>query len=94
MLRQWLLLEPLLLQLPAPIPASAQLQAELSALQSSLESQGSQPTATNWLREAQLIHTTPPLLLAIGQQIEQLQQLLHSRKLVRQAIEQQEAQRH
>jgi hypothetical protein len=94
MLRQWLLLEPLLLQLPAPIPAAAQLQAELIALQSSLESQGSQPTATNWLREAQLIHTTAPLLLAIGQQIEQLQQLLHSRNLVRQAIEQQEAQRH
>jgi uncharacterized membrane protein YgaE (UPF0421/DUF939 family) len=101
LLRQWLLLEPLLLQLP-PRPASAPLlQAELRALEAALGSSSAIPpmpaaidpagTQNNWLQEAAQLQASPPLLLAIGQQITQLHQLLHSRGLVRQAIGRQEA---
>jgi hypothetical protein len=101
LLRQWLLLEPLLLQLP-PRPASAPLlQAELRALEAALDSSSAIPpmpaaidpagTQNHWLKEAAQLQASPPLLLAIGQQITQLHQLLHSRGLVRQAIGRQEA---
>jgi uncharacterized membrane protein YgaE (UPF0421/DUF939 family) len=101
LLRQWLLLEPLLLQLP-PRPASAPLlQAELRALEAALDSSSAIPpmpaaidpagTQNNWLQEAAQLQASAPLLLAIGQQITQLHQLLHSRGLVRQAIGRQEA---
>ncbi len=101
LLRQWLLLEPLLLQLP-PCPSGAPLlQAELRALEAALGSSSAIPpmpaaidpagTQNNWLQEAAQLQASPPLLLAIGQQITQLHQLLHSRGLVRQAIGRQEA---
>ena len=101
LLRQWLLLEPLLLQLP-PCPSGAPLlQAELRALEAALGSSSAIPpmpaaidpasTQSNWLQEAAQLQASPPLLLAIGQQITQLHQLLHSRGLVRQAIGRQEA---
>jgi hypothetical protein len=93
LLRQWLLLEPLLLQLPTPQADPGLVQAELHAMANSLHARGAQPLATanpDWLQETRLSQVSAPLLLAIGQQITQLQQLLRSRALVRRAIEQQQ----
>jgi hypothetical protein len=94
LLRQWLLLEPLLLQLPTPQADPGLVQAELHAMANSLLARGSQPSALapnpDWLQEARRGQVSAPLLLAIGQQITQLQQLLRSRALVRCAIDQQQ----
>ena len=100
LLRQWLLLEPLLLQLPTPQADPGLVQTELHAMASSLHVRGAQPsylanpeqpsTTPDWLQEARLSQVSAPLLLAIGQQITQLQQLLRSRALIRGAIDQQQ----
>ncbi|WP_438982918.1 hypothetical protein [Vulcanococcus sp.] len=92
LLRQWLLLEPLLLQLPAPLGSADLLQSNLQSLELALQRQSTSqaavplPSPTHWLAEAKRLNTAPPLLLAIGQQIEQLHRLLHSHQLVQQAI--------
>lgn len=95
LLRQWLLLEPLLLQLPAPVNTAPLLQESLQRLERSL--QGEDPSAPmrkvacleDWLVEARRLQASAPLLLAIAQQLLQLQQLLASRALVQRAIERQ-----
>lgn len=96
LLRQWLLLEPLLRQLPQQSAGAPLLQAQLQALEAALESGSGSSTAalstpaaassSAWLEEAAQLQAAAPLLLAIGQQISQLQQLLHSRSLALQAI--------
>jgi len=94
LLRQWLLLEPLLRQLPAPLPQQAsgppplllntladlmqRLQAEPT--HGPQQSNGSAPAL--WLEHATNVGASKPLLLAIGQQCQTLQQLLHSRALL------------
>ena len=96
LLRQWLLVEPLLLQLPHHPAGASLLQAQLGALEAALQN-GSRtsavpdPEATlnDWLQEAVRLQASPPLLLAVGQQVAQLRQLLHSRGLVQQAIRRQ-----
>jgi hypothetical protein len=45
------------------------------------------PAVNDWLQMARSNNASAPLILAIAQQLEQLQQLLRSRALVRQAIE-------
>lgn len=91
LLRQWLLLEPLLMELPAPVAGADLLCSSLQqlgqALQTNTAAAAPLPTAENWLAEAKTLHSPPPLLLAMGQQIEQLHQLLRSRALVQSAIE-------
>ncbi|MFZ9974083.1 MAG: hypothetical protein ACO3FK_07385, partial [Vulcanococcus sp.] len=92
LLRQWLLLEQLLLQLPSPLVDQGVLPAELVRLVSSLQAN---PAATpklepsspepDWLQQAQRLQASAPLLLAIGQQLSELQLLLRSRALVRPA---------
>jgi hypothetical protein len=99
LLRQWLLLEPLLLQLPVPLADPGLLQTELHSMANRLQAGGAEPAGPSnreqaqpepdWLQEARLLQASAPLLLAIGQQISQLQQLLQSRALVRRAVEQQ-----
>jgi uncharacterized membrane protein YgaE (UPF0421/DUF939 family) len=100
LLRQWLLLEPLLLQLPCRSAAAPVLQAQLLALETALHNSPRTDTASEvdpaatpnaWLQEAADLQASAPLLLAIGQQISQLQQLLHSRGLLREAIQRQGA---
>jgi hypothetical protein len=93
LLRQWMLLEPLLLQLAAPPHPGGLLQEKLQKLEHSLQNpvSGPQPLqligAEAWLSEARANQSSAPLLLAIAQQLNQLEQLLHSRALIRQAIE-------
>ena len=93
LLRQWLLLEPLLLELTPPLEASSLLRQRLNSLDLQLQPvaatsrQTEQPSPQAWLEEARSSNISPPMILAIAQQLEQLQQLLHSRGLVRQAIE-------
>ncbi len=93
LLRQWMLLEPLLLQLPVPLDAGALLQESLRSLESSLQGDATTvaaarlPTVQEWLAEASLLEVPSPLLLAIALQLEQLQHLLFSRTLLRHAIE-------
>lgn len=102
LLRQWLLLEPLLRQLPAPLPAQGpdplllssladlaqRLQAPPTLDQQSTPDQ--QPSGTNaarlWLEHATTLGTSKPLLLAIGQQCQALQQLARGRALVTTAV--------
>ena len=99
LLRQWLLLEPLLLQLPAPLADSRLLRASLQELAQALQApanpadQAPAAAVSDWLQEARQLQASPPLLLAIAQQIEQLQQLLRSRSLLHQAIVQLQAKR-
>jgi len=91
-LRQWLLLEPLLRQLDAPLPAGSSQPLLRSALASLARSMQTQPTAApapthsspaqDWLEEARRLDAPQPLLLAIGQQCQVLKQLLHSRALL------------
>jgi hypothetical protein len=88
MLRQWLVLERLLLQLPAPLQASADdglLLHSLGELTRSLRPQadpresrssGSAPQA--WLEHAAALGAAKPLMLAIGQQDNALQGLLQA----------------
>jgi uncharacterized membrane protein YgaE (UPF0421/DUF939 family) len=93
LLRQWLLLEPLLLELTPPLEASSLLRQSLNSLdlqlqpQAAASPQAEPPSPQAWLEEARRSTISPPMILAIAQQLEQLQQLLHSRGLVRQAIE-------
>ena len=93
LLRQWMLLEPLLMQLAAPLHPGGRLQERLQKLEHSLQNpvSGPQPLqligAEAWLSEARANQSSAPLLLAIAQQLNQLEQLLHSRALIRQAIE-------
>jgi len=91
-LRQWLLLEPLLRQLEPPLPAGSPQPLLRNALASLAESLKTQPTAApapilsspahDWLEEAGRLVAPQPLLLAIGQQCNVLEQLLHSRALL------------
>ena len=93
LLRQWMLLEPLLLQLAAPRQTGGLLQERLASLEHSLQTPapaGQTVRLTSveaWLAEAREGQSSAPLLLAIAQQLDQLEQLLHSRALLRQAIE-------
>ncbi len=93
LLRQWLLLEPLLLELTPPLEASSLLRQSLNSLdlqlqpQTATTPQADQPSPQAWLEEARRSTISPPMILAIAQQLQQLQQLLHSRGLVRHAIE-------
>lgn len=92
LLRQWLLIEPLLEQVAVPLPATDLLPTQLRGLAGSLQANGcpieptTPPSPEQWLAAAQQLQTPPPLLLAIGQQIEQMQHLLYSRALVQRAI--------
>ena len=93
LLRQWMLLEPLLLQLAAPLQTGGLLQERLASLEHSLQTPapaGQTVRLTSveaWLAEAREGKSSAPLLLAIAQQLDQLEQLLSSRALLRQAIE-------
>ena len=93
LLRQWMLLEPLLLQLAAPLQTGGLLQERLASLEHSLQTPapaGQTVRLTSveaWLADAREGKSSAPLLLAIAQQLDQLEQLLHSRALLRQAIE-------
>ena len=97
-LRQWLLLEPLLRQLAAPLqPESPQplLCSSLADLALRLQAKPAaapQPSplspAQLWLEEAGRLGAPQPLLLAIGQQCQDLQQLLHSRALLQASLQQ------
>ena len=97
-LRQWLLLEPLLRQLATPLPAESPQPLLLSSLADLVGSLQAQPTtapvlgpsspAQRWLEEAGHLGAPQPLLLAIGQQCQDLQQLLHSRALLQASLQQ------
>jgi hypothetical protein len=93
MLRQWMLAEPLLLQLTTPLPAGGLLEERLQGLEGSLlnPAPGRQSlqlaSAEVWLAEAHTSHSSAPLVLAIAQQLDQLERLLHSRALIRDGIE-------
>lgn len=92
LMRQWLLLEPLLLELPAPLAADDLLGPTLRELGLQLlpgapaRPRSATPTLDDWLLVARRNNASAPLILAIAQQLEQLLQLLRSRALVRQAI--------
>jgi hypothetical protein len=88
--------EPLLLQLPHHPAGASLLQAQLGALEAALQNgsrtsvvRDPEATLNDWLQEAVRLQASPPLLLAVGQQVAQLRQLLHSRGLVQQAIRRQ-----
>ena len=97
-LRQWLLLEPLLRQLAAPLqPESPQplLCSSLADLALRLQAKPAaapQPSPSSpaqlWLEEAGRLGAPQPLLLAIGQHCKDLQQLLHSRSLLQASAQQ------
>lgn len=98
LLREWLLLEPLLRQLPAPLQARTPdplLQDSLAELAARLEQQVSSHAPTvqahtprRWLEQASSLNASAPLLLAIGQRCQALRQLIHSRSLLNGAIAQ------
>jgi hypothetical protein len=98
LLRQWLLLEPLLRQLNTPLPAGSPQPLLHSALASLAGTLQTQPTAApapilsspaqDWLEEARRLGAPQPLLLAIGQQCNVLEQLLHSRALLSEGLAQ------
>ncbi|MCP9881169.1 hypothetical protein KBY65_01570 [Cyanobium sp. Alchichica 3B3-8F6] len=105
-LRQWLLLEPLLRQLATPLLDDApqpllhstltdlaerlQVQPSLAADLSNAEPNNVEPsnagTAQLWLEQAGSLGAPQPLLLAIGQQCQELHQLLRSRALLNAAL--------
>lgn len=97
-LRQWLLLEPLLRQLVTPVPAErpglllrstlADLADRLHALPAAAPAPSPSSPAQLWLEEARHLGAPQPLLLAIGQQCQELKQLLNSRALLRSALTQ------
>lgn len=97
-LRQWLLLEPLLLQLSTPLPPDSDpglLAFSLADLAERLQSDpAAAPTEVlattpgHWLEQASRLGAPQPLALAIGQQCQELQRLLHSRTLLSQALAQ------
>ncbi len=96
LLRQWLLLEPLLRQLPAPLPAQASeplLLDTLAELAMSLERTAGpagqrmqRKDPQRWLDQAYALAAAQPLLLAIGQQCQALQQLTQARQLLHGSI--------
>lgn len=108
MLRQWLLLEPLLRQLATPLADNTPQPLLHSALADLVEHLQAQPslakdlsnaepnnvelsdaqTAQLWLEHASNLGAPLPLLLAISQQCQELQQLLHSRALLNAALAQ------
>ena len=97
-LRQWLLLEPLLRQLATPLPDDNPQPLLRSALANLAEKLHADPnkapkptktvTTELWLEQAGRLSVPQPLLLAIGQQYQELQQLLHSRALLLAALAQ------
>lgn len=97
LLRQWMLLEPLLLQLPAPLPDGTPqplLLQRLQALQQRLQADSAAATAPPraapaeaWVAEADRLQTSRPLLLALAVQCRDLEQLLRGRALLRGGIE-------
>jgi uncharacterized membrane protein YgaE (UPF0421/DUF939 family) len=97
LLRQWMLLEPLLLQLPAPLAEASSkslLLLRLEALQNRLNTHGAaaEPlkpplSAQLWIAEADRLQASRPLLLALAVQCQQLERLLRGRALVRGGIE-------
>ena len=97
LLRQWLLLEPLLQELPAPLLGGSQhalLLERIEALRARLQSGSDAPTsrisdaaAQDWLAEADRLGVSRPLVLALSMQCHELEQLLRSRSLLRRGIE-------
>jgi hypothetical protein len=97
-LRQWLLLEPLLRQLAAPLPPEnpqlllcsslADLAWRLQAKPAAAPEPSPSSPAQLWLEEAGRLGAPQPLLLAIGQQFKELQQLLYSRALLQASAQQ------
>jgi hypothetical protein len=93
LMRQWLLLEPLLLELPTPLQADSLFVPTLSSLKLQLLPEAAAgppspgPALDDWLQVARRNKASAPLILAIAKQLEQLQQLLRSRALVRRAID-------
>jgi hypothetical protein len=89
-LRQWLLLEPLLLELPAPLPEAPLpdlLQLRLGTLRQALlpgspAPATATPDAEIWLEEADRLQVSRALLLALALQCDELEQLLRSRVLL------------
>jgi hypothetical protein len=94
-LRQWLLLEPLLLELPAPLSEGTQtslLLVRLEVLRQGLLARSPAPaTATPqteiWLEEADRLQVSRALLLALARQCDELEQLLRSRALLHTGME-------
>lgn len=97
LLRQWMLLEPLLLQLPAPLVGAQPeplLLRRLAALQKRLQDPllsvqhltPPQPAAL-WIAEADRLQVPRPLLLAVSLQCHELEQLLRGRSLLRLGLE-------
>lgn len=96
LLRQWMLLEPLLHELPAPLPDPSQhdlLLQRLEALRCRLDPEGEAhrgltpaAPAPVWIAEADRLQVSRPLLLALAVQCGDLEQLLRSRGLLRGAI--------
>jgi hypothetical protein len=102
-LRQWLVLERLLTQLPAPLPAQggdplllatlAELAdglaplADANQLELARRHTKRDQRARRWLEQATGLGASRPLLLAIGQQAETLGQLLQARTLLNGAID-------
>ena len=97
-LRQWLLLEPLLQQLATPLPVESPQPLLCSSLGDLAGCLQAQPAAAPvphpsgrvqlWLDDARSLGAPQPLLLAIGQQCQDLHQLLHSRALLQAALQQ------
>ena len=100
LLRQWLLLEPMLLLLPAPLPPSQPrllLLGRLELLQARLQGDATAPQALSpvapsapasaWIAEADHLQVSPPLLLALAAQSQELEQLLRGRTLCRRGLE-------
>ena len=94
-LRQWLLLEPQLNALPAPLPASLPpvLHHALDRLERQLQG-ATNPTgphnvitAAHWQQWGAQAGAPPLVPLALGLQLAQLHGVLHSQVLVRQAIQ-------
>jgi uncharacterized membrane protein YccC len=102
LLRQWLLLEPLLRQLPSPLPLdpqarqpllintlnslSAQLQGHPGSSDAKADADRADANAALWLEQASGLGASKPLLLAIGQQCQALHQLLEGRALLQAAL--------
>jgi hypothetical protein len=96
LLRQWLLLEPLLQQLPAPLVAGPEhtlLLRQIEALRGPLQSGAQAPinrtnaaAAQDWMGEADRLRVSRPLMLALSMQCQELEQLLRSRSLLRSGI--------
>lgn len=95
-IRQWLLLEPLLRQLSTPLPdinpqpllhnALAEFAERLQAPPNAAPEPSNAVTSQLWLDQAGSLGVPQPLLLAIGQQCQELHQLLYSRALLRSSL--------